>query len=125
MKRILISLAALSLPFALASLTLACASVSYYFLVAEPRFERLRLEFDREKWTTELARADAQAETQQKAMQSCAEDAEAEYWSYVKLNGTADATKPDVWHAPESIWKTAASRRREAMAECKAENLTK
>ncbi|SRR6266496_142737 len=115
--------------------TLVALAVAYYFAIALPRHNRDRLEFDREKFKAQQeekqreqeekreAEQEARSKTEveaagnEAALDSCTDEAEDEYWSYVKLNGQPVTGKPGVYTAPQYIWDDAAKRKKAAL-EC-------
>ncbi len=116
--------------------TLVAVAIAYYFAIALPRHNQARLEFDREKFRAQQeekqkeqedkreaqqearSKAEIEAAGNEAALDSCIDDAEDEYWSYIKLNGEPVAGKPGVYTAPQYIWDDAAKRKKAALDAC-------
>jgi hypothetical protein len=106
----------------IAILTLA---IAYYFVIALPANERAKLEFEREKFralqsekATREEDEKSQAELNQRLREACLDDAEKDYWDYVKLNGKPVPGKEGTYTASTFIWDAAAKRKKDAIAEC-------
>ncbi len=96
--------------YLVALLTILVLSISYFFLFALPKMKRDQLAWEKEMY--------ARQQQFQESYNKCVDAAEAEYESYIKLNGSPMAEQPGAYSASEYIWDTAEKRRSAALDEC-------
>ena len=101
-------------------LLIPALAISYYFVVALPSNEHLRLQFEKEKYETEK-RANTEQEQKRKdneiQLGLCALHADNEYQTSIKLNGKKVSGKQGIL-VPTYIVEQAEKRRNDALAEC-------
>lgn len=105
-------------------LLIPALAVSYYFGVVLPANERTRLQLEKDKYEAEKkekAEQHERAASNEKMLGFCVDGTDAEYWSYIKLNGTPVAGKPGTYSAPTYIWEAAQKRKNDGLAECHKE----
>jgi hypothetical protein len=96
--------------YLVALLTVLILSISYFFVFALPKMKRDQLAWEKEQY--------AQDKQFRESFNKCVDAAEAEYESYIKLNGSPVAEQPGAYTASEYIWDTAEKRRSAALDEC-------
>jgi hypothetical protein len=106
-------------------LAVPALAIGYYFAIALPANQRAALEFEKQKYEAEKQDKSRKASDELIANQSrklefdsCVEEADLEYWNYVKLNGKPIAGKPGAYNAPVTVWEVADKRKINAVAEC-------
>ena len=97
---------------------LVAGAVCYYVAIALPRASAARLEFEKQKYAAEqVARETAEKKRKQADFQRqldyqyCDDEAEKEYWEFIRLNGTPVSGQKDVWTTPAWVRKEGAAKK--------------
>jgi hypothetical protein len=96
--------------YLVALLTVLVLSISYFFVFALPKMKRDQLDWEKERYV--------QDKKFRESFNKCVDAAEAEYESYIKLNGSPVAEQPGAYSAPEYIWDSAEKNRTAALEDC-------
>lgn len=113
--------------------TIITLVVVYYFVIALPSTQRQRIQLERDKFKAAEAERNSkkQAESaerfrllianqeRERALSVCLDDAEKQYWEYIKLNGGKPIKgKAGAFTAPQWVWDEAEKRRKSDKDEC-------
>lgn len=114
------------------AIIVVCASISYYFLIALPHQNEVRLAIEKQKLDMEKEKIDreqnekqqqenlkAYSQSQRKTqLLECRAAAEASANRYLELNGTPVPGKPDVFSAPRYVHDEVARIKQQGFDDC-------
>ncbi len=108
--------------YLLGLITLLIFAISYYFIIALPSHNKDKLLFEREKFGViqkEKSQKEDESKFKESMLSACIDDAEEEYWSYVKLNGGKEVQgEPGVYTASHRVWEEASKIKKAALERC-------
>jgi hypothetical protein len=103
-----------------AALAIAC-SIAYYFVIALPKIEKDKLEFEREKIAAAEAQREelkSQKEERKRELLNCRVDVEKSRNEYMKLNGKEVPDKPGIYLLSNADIERMAVIERDGYADC-------
>lgn len=105
--------------------TILVLSVSYYFIIALPRFnqqkiaiEQLKMKKQEEEKITQAREIEDRERQRKFQLDNCVQEADTKYWDFVKLNGHLKPGTTDVYLAPQWVFDHAEGIKKNALEEC-------